>query len=62
MIFSYKVGSVNMVNAVLEEKKYRFAERLNGFSSAENIITRTAVSSLEEIEIGSQSITILELK
>ncbi len=40
----------------------RFSERLHGFNSAENIVTKQSVSTLQNIVLPAKSTTILELK
>ena len=40
----------------------RFNERLNGFNSAENIVTKQSVSNLQNLVLPAKSATILELK
>lgn len=40
----------------------RFAERLTGFTSAENIVTRQSVTNLQHLTVPAKSATILELK
>jgi glycosidase len=40
----------------------RFSERLQGFNSAENIVTTQSVSNLQTIVLPGKSATILELK
>ena len=40
----------------------RFQERLQGFNTAENIVTKQSVSNLRDIVLPGKSATILELK
>lgn len=40
----------------------RFNERLQGFNSAENIVTKQSVSNLQQVVLPAKSATILELK
>jgi neopullulanase len=40
----------------------RFSERLQGFNSAENIVTKQSVSNLQSLVLPAKSATILELK
>lgn len=54
-----------ILNNNAEEKTLttqRFNERLQGFNSAENIVTKQSVSNLQSIVLPAKSATILELK
>ena len=54
-----------ILNNNAEEKTLtteRFIERLKGFNSAENIVTKQTVSNLQSIALPAKSATILELK
>ncbi|HMV91262.1 MAG TPA: cyclomaltodextrinase C-terminal domain-containing protein, partial [Cyclobacteriaceae bacterium] len=54
-----------ILNNNAEEKTLttqRFNERLQGFNSAENIVTKQTVSNLQSIVLPAKSATILELK
>lgn len=54
-----------ILNNNAEEKTLntgRFSERLQGFNSAENIVTKQSVSNLQTIVLPGKSATILELK
>ncbi len=54
-----------ILNNNAEEKTLtteRFTERLKGFNSAENIVTKQTVSNLQSIALPAKSATILELK
>lgn len=54
-----------ILNNNTEEKTlatHRFNERLQGFNSAENIVTRQSVTNLQSILLPAKSATILELK
>lgn len=50
----------NKVSEML--KTDRFSERMNGFSNAENIITKERLSTIQSLSVPAQSTTILELK
>jgi neopullulanase len=54
-----------ILNNSMEEKTLtteRFKERLQGFNSAENIVTKQTISNLQQLVLPAKSATILELK